>query len=307
MGELIIIDREVLLGELQKVFDKNTASTLLGVLEKVTAQIRSSSVTRDDFADLKRIMSEIAESQRKSEERFARIESVIEEIIQVQKLTEGELKELAATQKKTEAIVKELGEAQKRTEARVEELVEAQKRTEAIVKELGEAQKRTEARVEELAEAQKGTEKGIDDLVVSISLLRKQVGGLSETVGGDIEDIAYIVLYDVLKREYGWELGKLERTWVNWDNQAEEINIFGKVTDPASKRDIWIIGEAKHSLSLREVARFIKQVDRAKKHLIGIVFPVCFCYRAHPDVQKRVYDAGINLVFSYGKIVPGKK
>jgi len=244
MGELIIIDREVLLGELQKVFDKNTASTLLGVLEKVTAQIRSSSVTRDDFADLKRIMSEIAESQRKSEERFARIESVIEEIIQVQKLTEGELKELAATQKKTEAIVKELGEAQKRTEARVEELVEAQKRTEAIVKELGEAQKRTEARVEELAEAQKGTEKGIDDLVVSISLLRKQVGGLSETVGGDIEDIAYIVLYDVLKREYGWELGKLERTWVNWDNQAEEINIFGKVTDPASKRDIWIIGEA---------------------------------------------------------------
>ncbi|MBP8179003.1 MAG: hypothetical protein KAY16_06660, partial [Spirochaetes bacterium] len=57
------------------------------------------------------------------------------------------MKELAEAQKRTEQRVEELTEAQKRTEQRVEELTEAQKRTEQRVEELTEAQKRTEQRV----------------------------------------------------------------------------------------------------------------------------------------------------------------
>ena len=64
------------------------------------------------------------------------------------------VRELAEAQKRTEQRVEELAEAQKRTEQRVEELAEAQKRTEQRVEELAEAQKRTEQRVEELAEEQ---------------------------------------------------------------------------------------------------------------------------------------------------------
>ena len=216
----VLIDREVLLAEMQQVFDARTAGVMLRVLDKVAAQVRQAGVTREDFRELKQIVVELAEAQRRTTE---------------------EIKELVAAQVRTEA--------------------------------------------------------GIDRL-------RKQVGGLSETVGGDIEDIAYIVLHDVLKREFGWQVGVLEREWQTWDGEPEEVNVFGQATDPSRPGQvIWIVGEAKHNLTQKEVDRFVGQVERARQHLMGEIFPVCFCYRARPEVQQRVRDAGLRLVFSYGKLV----
>ena len=216
----VLVDREVLLVEMQQVFDARTAGVMLHVLDRVAAQVRQAGVTREDFRELKQIVAELAEAQRRTTE---------------------EIKELVAAQVRTEA--------------------------------------------------------GIDRLC-------KQVGGLSETVGGDIEDIAYIVLHDVLKREFGWQVGVLEREWQTWDGEPEEVNVFGEATDPARPGQvIWIVGEAKHNLTRKEVDRFARQVERARRHLVGEIFPVCFCYRARPEVQQRVRDAGIRLVFSYGKLV----
>ncbi len=233
-NELVLIDREALLAELRRVFDLPTAEALLAVLDKVAAQVRQAGVTREDFGELKRIVAELAEAQRGTQE-----------------------------------WVKELAAAQARTEKRIEELAVAQARTEQ-----------------------------------ALERLSRQVGGLSETVGGDIEDIAYIVLHDVLKREFGWEVGVLERSWQTWDGEAEEVNVFGAATDPARPGEkIWIVGEAKHNLTAKEVERFSHQLERARRHLVGELFAVCFCYRARPEVQQQVREAGIRLVFSYGKLV----
>jgi len=167
----------------------------------------------------------------------------------------------------------------------------------SIVKDLAQAQERTEERVGELAQAQRRTE-------VALQKLSRQVGGLSETVGGDIEDIAYIVLHDVLQREFGWQVGVLERQWQTWGKEPEEVNILGQARDPSRPDQvIYIVGEAKHNLTAKEVNRFIGQLKRAGDHLEGEIFPVCFCYRARPEVQQKLKDAGIQLVFSYGKIV----
>ena len=167
----------------------------------------------------------------------------------------------------------------------------------SIVKDLAQAQERTEERVGELAQAQRRTE-------VALQKLSRQVGGLSETVGGDIEDIAYIVLHDVLQREFGWQVGLLERQWQTWGKEPEEVNILGQARDPSRPDQvIYIVGEAKHNLTAKEVNRFIGQLKRAGDHLEGEIFPVCFCYRARPEVQQKVKDAGVRLVFSYGKIV----
>jgi hypothetical protein len=240
-NDLVLIDREALLAELRRVFDPPTAEVLLAVLDKVAAQVRQAGVTREDFGELKKIVADLAEAQRGTQE-----------------------------------WVKELAAAQTRTEQRIEELAAAQARTE-------QAQGRTEQALERLS---------------------RQVGGLSETVGGDIEDIAYIVLYDVLRREFGWEVGVLERSWQKWDGEAEEVNVFGAATDPARPGEkIWIVGEAKHNLTAKEVERFSHQLERARRHLVGELFAVCFCYRARPEVQQQVREAGIRLVFSYGKLV----
>jgi hypothetical protein len=133
----------------------------------------------------------------------------------------------------------------------------------------------------------------------AVQQLARQVGGLSETVGGDIEDVAYIVLYGALKRELGWEVGKLERTWQQWNGEPEEINIFSRATDPTHlDRMIWIVGETKHNLTLREADRYAQQVERARQHVEGQVYAVCFAYRARPEVRARLQELGIPLLFS---------
>jgi hypothetical protein len=155
-----------------------------------------------------------------------------------------------------------------------------------------------------MTEVESRMAQAIADLTRAVDDLRKQIGGLSDTVGGDIEDIAYIVLHDVLKREFGWQVGVLQRSWQTWGRDSEEVNIFGKATDPARPdRTIWIVGEAKHNLTLKEIDRFREQVDRARQHLVGEIFPVCFCYRARPEVEQAILNAGIRLVFSYGRLI----
>ncbi|MFQ5902739.1 MAG: hypothetical protein ACE5JO_03525, partial [Candidatus Binatia bacterium] len=80
-SDLVLVDREALLGELRRVFDTQTAETLLGVLDKVAAQVRAAGVTREDFSELKQIVAQLAEAQRRTEQR-------VEELVEVQRRTE---------------------------------------------------------------------------------------------------------------------------------------------------------------------------------------------------------------------------
>jgi chromosome segregation ATPase len=208
-----------------------TAEMYQAIVAIVDDRLREVRVTREGFDQLTQAISRLTEAQVRAEERVGhletrmdRVEAVLERLAETQARTEGRVGRL-------EEAIARLAEAQTQTEARVGRLEEA-------IARLAEAQARTEARVDQLAQAQARTEAALQQLA-------RQVGGLSETVGGDIEDIAYIVLYDVLKREFGWEVGVLERTWQQWNGEAEEINIFGRATDAAQpERTIWVVGEA---------------------------------------------------------------
>jgi predicted nuclease with TOPRIM domain len=265
-----------------------TAETYQAIVAIIDDRLRDVRVTREGFDRLTQAISGLTDAQARTAEgvghletRMDRVETALGRLAEAQARTEERVGRL-------EEAVGRLAEAQARTEERVGRLEEA-------VGHLAEAQARTEARVDQLAQAQARTE-------VALQQLSRQVGGLSETVGGDIEDIAYIVLYDVLKREFGWEVGVLERTWQQWNGDIEEINIFGRATDTAQpQQTIWIVGEAKHNLTLREAERFAQQVERARQHLVGEVYAVCFAYRARPEVRTRLRDLGIPLLFSYGR------
>jgi hypothetical protein len=203
-----------------------------------------------------------------------------------------------------EEAMARLIEAQARIEERVGRLEEAMAR-------LIEAQARTEERVGGLEQVTTQLIEGQNRLIEAqlrfekeIQRLSRQVGGLSDRLGGELENHAYEALPDVLKRELGWEVGALERVRKNWNGEAEEVNIFGQARDPAQPdRVIWIVGETKHNLTLKQVERFAKQVERARQHLPGEVFPVCFCFRARPPVQARLRELGIRLVFTYGRLI----
>ncbi len=187
---------------------------------------------------------------------------------------------------RVESALERVANAQARADERLEQLVAAQQKAE---KRLG----RVELAIERLAEAQQKTESALHDLA-------RQVGGISNRMGSDLEDAAYIVLHDVLTRR-GWKVGELSRTWQYWGGQEREIDLWGKAVDDQG-RTLCIIGETKWNLTVSEVEKFAKMVESAREHLTEALFPVCFCHRARPEVQTMAKANGFALAYSYGRM-----
>jgi len=113
-----MVSKEEIRKKLEGVFPSNQAE----VLGEVIYLSYESLVKRSDFNDLKAIVKELAEAQKRTETR-------LEELAEAQKKTETRLEELAEAQKKTETRLEELAEAQKRTEKEIENLTMALKNT----------------------------------------------------------------------------------------------------------------------------------------------------------------------------------
>ncbi|WP_297635893.1 hypothetical protein [Caldilinea sp.] len=210
---------------------------MLELIETLQRDMREQyAVRRQDFEALSAAVAELAQAQKRSEERLTRLERVVEELAQAQKRTEERVEELAQAQKRSEErltrlelVVEELAQAQKRTEERVEELAQAQKRTEERVEELAQAQKRTEERVEELAQAQKRTEERVEELaqaqkrteeVVQKLVIRvgKNTGKLLEL---DYRDKAYAYFGSLLRKVKVVSLQELEPALEEHLSEAE--------------------------------------------------------------------------------------
>ena len=111
------------------------------------------------------------------------------------------------------------------------------------------------------------------------------------------------MIEDALERELGWQVDELSRVWQTRDGVDEEIDIFGNAHDPSRPdTSLWIVGEVKFNLTLRDVERFSKVLERAAAHLDGEIVPVCFCYRIRPVVQEKVLEEGYRLVLSSGRM-----
>ncbi len=309
-GSLKPEGREQLHQHLEAALGKETADLVIGTIEQFIVQEVERALA-DHPRSLREAVERISEGHERTRDALtrlteaqARTEERVGQLIEAQARTEERVGQLAVA-------VERLAEAQARGEERmarlesvVEQLVHAQARMEERVGRLEEITAQLAQGQAELREAMKALAEEQVRMQKELRHLAKQVGGLSETLGADLEDLAYIVLHDVLKREFGWDVGPLERTFQRWNDRLEEINVFGQATDPARPGHvIWIVGEAKYNLTIREVDRFAKLVERARKHLIGEIFPVCFCRRARPEVQEHVRKLGLRLVFSYGRLI----
>ncbi len=99
--------------ELENI-DPKFRNVLLKMLEEIERQ-REDSVTKKEFNELKEIVrdlgktvKELAEAQKKTEQRLDRLEKTVHELAEAQKKTEQKLNELAEAQKKTEEELKKL-------------------------------------------------------------------------------------------------------------------------------------------------------------------------------------------------------
>jgi len=250
---------------------------LFAILEEIERQ-REETVTKKEFNELKEIVKELAQAQKRTEQR-------VEELAEAQKQTEVRLTRL-------EKAVEELAQAQKRTEQRVEELAEAQKQTEVRLT-------RVEKAVEELAQAQKQTEKELQKLIKEHTKTREQIGGLSITVGYILENEAMKALPTLLLKEFGLKVeDRLVRKFIK-DKKGRpiEINIIGKAIRDG--KEVVIIGEAKTQLSKNKVLEFLRKKIRP---LEGVFkeefFPILVTHMiTQPDVEEYAYKNGIKRVY----------
>jgi type I site-specific restriction endonuclease len=284
-----------------KLLDKvepTLREVLIALLEEMERQ-RLENVTKNEFNELKEIVKELAEAQKRSEERLTRLENVVAELAEAQKRSEERLTRL-------ENVVAELAEAQKRTEERLNELAEAQKRSEErltrlenVVAELAEAQKRTEERLNELAEAQKRTERELEKLVGEHRKTREMVGNLQHTVGYVLEDRAFVGLPPLLKEDFGIEIVEaLRRDYIEvYPGKYIEVNIIGK--GKRDGRDVWIVGDCKTQLKKRDVDEFLKILKQIEESISGDKLPIIVTYQTSPLVRNYIKERGLKLYFSY--------
>ncbi|HPZ07060.1 MAG TPA: chordopoxvirus fusion protein [Candidatus Eremiobacteraeota bacterium] len=173
-------------------------------------------------------------------------------------------------------------------------LAEAQKRTEDKVTELAEAQKRTEDKVTELAETLTKLVKEHDDT-------KRQMGGIAQSIGYNLEDKAYKALPALLKRDFNITIeGRLIRDYVKDNKEREfEVNIFGK--GKRGGKDIIIIGESKTVLSENDIKSFIrKRIETLKDVFKEEIFPVLVTRSvSNSKVKEFAKSVNLHIYYSY--------
>ena len=191
---------------------------------------------------------------------------------------------VAVAQEKTERELRALAEAQK-------ELAEAQKELAESHKGMAEAQK-------EMAEAQKETAWSMKDL-------RKQVGGLSQSVGYGLEAYAMERIPKILAKRLGLvEESSGPEQFVYPDGTEDEIDVVVRGT--IGGRRVVFLCETKTNITPQEIRDFLLVADRVRPQVgCDDVHTLCFAYRASPESRQLVADSGGILAFPHD-IVAGR-
>ena len=256
-------------GDTRFIITPKIKSQIIKIIDERIGQVH---VTKEDFSELKSILKELAEAQKRTEE--------------AQHRTELRLEELAEAQKRTEMRIDSLSQ-------KMEELAEAQKRTEMRVDSLSQ-------KMEELAEAQKRTEEEVRKLAIGLQDTRIQLGGLSRSFSYAFENEAYRNLPKLLYERYGYEI--TERM-VRAEVGGKEINFFGKAHKDG--KEIIIVGESKVRLDdsewRREVFEDLEDKVNAVRSIYGDV-PIerlLVTHFATKNFLDEAAEKGIMVIQSY--------
>ncbi len=255
--------------KLRKHFNEEVALEIAEAIDEAV-NIYERMVTKEEFNELKQIVKELAEAQKRTEERIG--------------IFEEKMARLAEAQEKTELRMNKL-------EEKMAELAEAQKRTEERIGIF-------EEKMAKLAEAQWKTEESINRLTKKVKELNETVGGHSHTIGHMLEDKAILKLPSLLKERYGIEVeGRLRRGFIENDKgEKEEANIYGYGKMDGER--LFILGEGKTRFGKGDLKDFIKKIGRFEKK--NRVFPIIITYIfSSPKVEEEVKRLNLSYFLSF--------
>jgi hypothetical protein len=171
--------------------------------------------------------------------------------------------------------------------ASLAELAAAQARTEGTVKELATEVKELATEVKELARSQVRVEAGL-------LAVRKELGALADNVGLGLEELAAIVLPDVLAQREGIHVVRFERRFMVTDAGEEEIDLFAE--GERSGKPTPVVAEAKSRIYTGDVQKFSAKVGRIAAVLQAEPVGVMLGFLVHPKARELATGLGIQLV-----------
>ena len=284
-------------------FTQEQTDILTGVLSELHVGL----ATSVDMQDLKDAVKALAVAQARSEERLEgvetrmdRVEATLDRLAAAQARSEERLEGVETRMDRVEATLDRLAAAQARSEERLDRVEATLDRLAAAQARSEERLDRVEATLDRLAAAQERTEEALRKLTKAHDETRKQLGGLSHTVGYILENEAYRALPTLLAADHGIEVeDRLIRTYLTTDRgYPVEVNIFGR--GRRNGREVVVIGESKSQLSAKNIDHFIQGRLTRLEPLFEDVFPVLVTHMiSSPDVADYAQERGIALYYSY--------
>jgi hypothetical protein len=208
-------------------------------------------------------------------------------------------------------VVHDLGEAQKRTEMRVEELADAQKRTEIHVDELARSQQEMrvtmqamQASQRDMQASQQAMQGSLQEMQRAVTDLAKQVGGLSNAVGANLEDFACDLVPELLEKYWRFvtvSAGPEELTTADGVSREFDVVVRGTIDG----RPVTVLCETKATVSTTEVSKFLRIVEKVREAYPGEdVRPLFLGYKANTAARGLITQSHAAMIFTRGVMIP---
>jgi hypothetical protein len=176
------------------------------------------------------------------------------------------------------------------------DLAEAQQELAHSQQELAHSQQELAQSQQVLAQAQARTEWAVQDLA-------KQVGGLSNALGGSLEDFACDLVPEMLEKYWQMKVKSAKPEELLIGHRYREIDVVVRGT--IAGKPVVVVCEVKATLSHKEVDRFLATVERFKAlHPNDDIRPLFFGYKADRKARERIVAAGAAMVFTRGVMLP---
>lgn len=158
-----------------------------------------------------------------------------------------------------------------------------------------------ERRLESLEGGQQALEAGQSALEAGQEALRKEVGRLSEVVGGTVEEDAVSVLVTVIGRR-GWAVSGTPQPW----EDGGEIDVLGEATTDEGRR-VSLLVEAKTRLRPADVRRFAGRIGSlvSGAGIEGDYIAYVYGLRVYTGVDETAASLGLGVLCPDGERVAG--
>ncbi|MEI6241440.1 MAG: hypothetical protein WCR51_13715, partial [Planctomycetia bacterium] len=137
----------------------------------------------------------------------------------------------------------------------------------------------------------------------AVENLAKQVGGLSNALGGSLEDFACDLVPEILEKHWRLDVISAQPEDIEIGDAHCEIDLVVRGTIDA--RPVMVVCEVKSAVSTTEVARFMKVIQRLRTaHLGQDIRALFFGYKADRKAREAIVTAGAAMLFTRGVMIP---